>query len=173
MLSSPARDVTLLAKIWGLLLLVVQHEACDSELVFRTEEEQKLKDAATPPVAGSDEESETSDDEEHHAFDEKHFLAEAKDRLGADFALELSPPEVLDCSLVGRCIAFHHGEPQPGWDCGEVKCQVDPSTHKEGYNYDIYYPDRGGTVFHRLQLELYGVGNEDGSPLGSWVLLGT
>jgi len=151
------------------------------EDVARPEVSCKLKDAATPPVrkkqkteegiAGSDEESETSDDEEHHAFDEKHSLAEAEDRLGADFALELSPPEVFDCSLVGLCIAFHHGEPQPGWDCGEVKRQVDPSTHKEGYNYDIFYPDRGGTVFHRLQLELYGVGNEDGSPLGSGVLL--
>ena len=165
--------------------LVLQHEVGDSELVFRTEAEQKLEDVATPRVrkkqkteasleqgiAGSDEESETSDDEEHHAFDEKHFLAEAKDRLGADFTLELSPPEILDSSLVGRCIAFHHGEPQPGWDCGEVKCQVDPSKHKEGYNYDVFYPDRGGTVFHRLQLELCGVGDEDGSPLGSWVLL--
>ena len=52
-----------------------------------------------------------------------------------------------------------------------MKCQVDPSKHKEGYNYDVFYPDRGGTVFHRLQLELCGVGDEDGSPLGSWVLL--
>jgi hypothetical protein len=41
----------------------------------------------------------------------------------------------------------------------------------EGFNYDVSYPSRGGTIFHRLQLELYGVGDDGGSPLGSWVLL--
>jgi hypothetical protein len=170
--------------------LVVQRTADDMQLVFRTEEEQKQYEAKTKLKTkkqkvtetdveegsehkDSDAESTETSDEEHHAFDQEHFFAEAKARTGRDFTLDLSPPEVLDSSLVGRFIAFHHGDPDPGWDCGEVKCEVDPATHKEGFTFDVFYPSRGGTIFHRLQLELYGVGDEEGSPLGSWVLLST
>ena len=37
---------------------------------------------------------------------------------------------------------------------------MDSSKHTEGFNYDVRYPSRGGTVFPRLQLNLYGVVDE-------------
>lgn len=117
-------------------------------LVFRTEEEQRQLETKQQKVAEKDVEEERSEnsyaersetsDEEHHAFDQAHFLAEATTRTGRDFTLELSPPEVLDSSLVGRFIAFHHGDPDPGWDCGEVKCEVDLAKHTEGFTYDVF-----------------------------------
>ena len=53
---------------------------------------------------------------------------------------------------------------------------MDSSKHTESfkqiYESDVQYPSRGGTVFHRLQLDLYGVGTiEETSQLVSWVVL--
>ena len=45
---------------------------------------------------------------------------------------------------------------------------MDSSKHTEGFNYDVRYPSRGGTVFPRLQLNLYGVVDEG---LVFWVVL--
>ena len=42
--------------------------------------------------------------------------------------------------------------------------------HVQLYNHDMPHPGEVGTVYHRLQLELYGVGGEDKVPLGSWIL---
>ena len=56
-------------------------------------------------------------------------------------------------------IAFHFDS---GWECGQIGRKVDSSKHTESfkqiYESDVQYPSRGGTVFHRLQLDLYGVG---------------
>ena len=170
-------------------------EAGDAKLVFRTEveekqEESRLKsqqprkkakivseedadesggEADSAEAESQDSSSGEDSEEEHTPFDQAEFLAEVKSRLGIEMCLEFTAPRELDIKLVEHYIAFHHGD---GWDVGLVTRQVDPNKHPtQLYNYDVSYPARGGTMFHRLQLELYGVGTEEGAPLGSWVLL--
>jgi hypothetical protein len=161
--------------------LVVQEKEGDSKLVFRTEKEQQLENAKptterklSTNVSLEQETSDTGEgdsetsDEELHPFDKEHFVATANEAFGKDFSLELTAPTALDSSLVHQYIAFHF---EDGWDCGQIVRDVDSSKHIEGFNYDVRYPSRGGTVFHRLQLNLYGVGDQETSPLGSWVML--
>ena len=81
----------------------------------------------------------------------------ANEVFGKDFSLELTAPTALDSTLVHQYIAFHFDD---GWDCGQIGRKVDSSKHTEGFNYDVRYPSRGGTVFPRLQLNLYGVVDE-------------
>jgi hypothetical protein len=147
----------------------------DEKLVFLTESrraaESKTQGSEPRGEERSDRElagEEENDDEEAIPFDKESFAAGATEQLGRPVELVLVPPKVLGSSLVGSTIAFHFPE---GWDVGTVVKQVDPAKHKARYNYDVEYPDRGGTVFHRLQLDLYGIGDEHGAVLGSWVLL--
>lgn len=80
----------------------------------------------------------------------------ANEVFGKDFSLELLQPWTAHLCIN---IAFHF---DGGWDCGQIELKVDSSKHTESfkqiYESDVQYPSRGGTVFHRLQLDLYGVG---------------
>ena len=157
------------------------HVVCkdsDSKLIFYTEQEKlknskrlanhEAKEEVEETSSEIDSESESSD-EETKVFDREEFLSEAQSRLlwASGVTLQDTAPSGIQ-NLEGHGIAFHFAD---GWDAGVIKRMVDPMKHRERFNVDVFYPGKGGTVYHRLQLELYGTGDDDGAPLGSWALL--
>ncbi len=169
--------------------LRVVHEEGDSKLVFPTEREkantqrkQKLACAKREKPAEdklaaeeqseteSESESESQSDEETKPFDCEAFLLQAQAHLrwSGGVTVQHSAPAAIENLQAGQGIAFHFAD---GWDAGVIKRTVDPEKHSERYNVDVLYPAKGGTVFHCLHLELYGTGDDEGAPLGSWVLL--
>ena len=171
-------------------VLKTVHLDSDRKLVFSTEREKNdgiryeakrkkvaetaMSEATTEETTEQEEQEEKSlsesSDEEEKPFDRETFLAEAMERLRWHTDVEIMDAHLsaITDELVDRSIAFHFAD---GWDLGTVKRMVDPSKHRQEYNVDVFYPGKGGNIFHRLHLELYGIGDEHGSPLGSWVRL--
>lgn len=115
-------------------------------------------------------------DVEKVPFVRADFDALIKRELGVTAAVEVQrkPAGTASweaCLEVGKTIAFLFPD---GWNVGTIKDYYPPPGRtKRGYNVNVLYPVKGGTVYHCLQLPLYGLGLGDGNtcPLGSWVLL--
>jgi hypothetical protein len=149
-------------------LAVKVHELGDEKLVFLSDKETKR--LANPN--GSEESTESSsesDSDEEEVFQTEAFLKTAQIRLDSKSQLRIQqgPPAAISASLVGKKIAFHHGD---GWDAGTILEFYTPGRFKkQQFNVNIDYPAKGGSVSTKLELSKYGVGDENGSQLSSWV----